>query len=178
MDAAPVMRATAVVVALVLLGAGCSDDTTTAASTATSFTSGVCASISQWGADIVDAANEFTDESPHLSESGRRARYLFAFDEQTRITDTLRDNINTAPSAGVDDPDAVRRALLHAVDDVEANIAGQKADAAEHVDFSVLGPKPDRLFAGTEKSLSLMLKPLDELARDQHIDELSGTCGR
>jgi hypothetical protein len=171
-------RALLVAVVLVVVGAGCSDDPKSAASTATSFPSGVCASISRWQHDIVDAANAFTDDSPHLREDGRRARYLFAFDEQTRLTNTLRDDIQQVTPAGVDDPDAVRAALLAAVDDVEANIADQKADAAEHVDFRVIGPKPDRLFAGTEKSLSLMLKPLDELSRDQHIDELGGSCGR
>jgi hypothetical protein len=34
------------------------------------------------------------------------------------------------------------------------------------------------LFAGTEKSLSLVLKPLDEVARAHGVDELGGTCGR
>ena len=156
----------------------CSDATHPASSTATSFTAGVCAAISTWGDDIVDIANAFTDVSVHLSIEGRRAQYLFSFDKQARATDDLRDELAAAPANGVDDPDALRAQLLLSTDDVIANIEDNKADAAEHVDFRFVGPKPDRLFAGTEKSLSLMLKPLDELARDRHVDALGGACGR
>ena len=126
----------------------------------------------------VDRANAFTDISPHLSPAGRRARYLFAFDEQQRVTDDLREDLRTAPPNGVDDAEAIRARLLQAVDDVSKNIDDQKADAAAQVDFSFLGPRPDRLFSGTEKSLSLMLKPLDELGRDYRVDALGGSCGR
>ena len=171
-------RVALVLAALLVVGAGCSDDSHSAASTATSFTSGVCSSISMWATDLVDAANAFTEQSPHLSESGRRAQYLFAFDEQRRITDELRANLSEVPGVGITEADAVRAELLAAVDDIEAEIADRKAFAADHIDFSTLGPRPDRLFAGTEKSLSLMLKPLAELSRTEGIIELGGTCGR
>jgi hypothetical protein len=113
-----------------------------------------------------------------LSEAGRRARYLFAFDEQGHITDKLREALGATPPNGVADAEAIRAELLHALDDVAQNIHDQKADAAEHVDFHFIGPRPDRLFAGTEKSLSLMLKPLDEIGRDRHVNALGGSCGR
>ena len=165
-------------VCVTALVAGCSDATPSPASAATSFSAGVCSSISEWGHRLVATANAFTDESPHLSTAGRRARYLFAFDEQVRVTDDLREELDRVPTTGVPDPDAIRRQLAHAVDDVTQNIRDQKADAAAHVDFSFIGPKPDRLFAGTEKSLSLLLKPLDEIARQEHVDALGGSCGR
>jgi hypothetical protein len=138
----------------------------------------VCASISTWSKDLVDAANTFTDLSPQLSVEGRRAQYLFAFDNQVRITDQLRDQLQAAPSTGVEDADALREELLHAADGVVANIRDDQADAAGSIEFDTIGPKPDRLFAGTEKDLSLMLKPLDALARDRQVDALGGTCGR
>jgi hypothetical protein len=169
----------AVAIAGVIALASCSSDTPApAASKATSFAAGACNAISAWGNDIVDAANAFTDETSHLSNSGRRSLYLFAFDEQERITEQLRQELEAAPAAGLMDADAVRAELLHAVDDVVKNIHDQKADAAANVDFTTIGPKPDRLFAGTEKSLSLMLKPLDQTARDHNVDALGGSCGR
>ena len=171
-------QAIALVIVAVLLAAGCSKDSSTTASRASNFTTGICTSVLQWDDDMVDAANRFTDDSPFLTETQRRARYLFAFDEQQRITEDLRDNINTAPPTGVDDPDAVRVALSKAIDAVEKNIADQKADAAANVDFRFIGPRPDRLFAGTEKSESLFLKPMNEVARDQNIAALGGDCGR
>jgi hypothetical protein len=166
------------VLASVIAVSACHDTSRPKARAATSFAEGVCASISEWGNRIVEAANEFTDQSPHLSRTGRRSRYLFAFDEQGRITDHLRDEVAVAPSSGLAGAEAIRGELLHAVDDVTQNIVAQKADAAEHVDFHFIGPRPDRLFAGTEKSLSLLLKPLDEAARARHVDALGGSCGR
>jgi hypothetical protein len=169
------MKRTVTTIALCIVMIGCSD---TKPPPATSFANGVCAAVSTWGTGIVDAANTFTDESPHLSVDGRRARYLFAFDEQRRITETLREEIAAAPQPGTANAGEVRDALLAAVDDVLANIEDQRADAAREVDFDFVGPRPDRLFSGTEKSLSLMLKPLDEQARVQGVAELGGSCGR
>jgi hypothetical protein len=163
---------------VIALATGCSDSSSPAASKAASFTDGVCTSISTWQNEMVDAANAFTDDTARLNDGGRRARYLFAFDEQARITDGLREEFQAAPSTGVTDADAIRVELFHAADDVTQNIHDQKADAAANVDFHSIGPKPDRLFAGTEKSLSLMLKPLDAIAREHHVDALGGTCGR
>jgi hypothetical protein len=168
----------AVATVIVVACACASDGAHPKTSTATSFATGTCAAIAEWGDHLVDAANAFTDDSPHLSAAGRRARYLFAFDEEVRITSDLRDELQTTPAAGVTDPDAIRAQLFHAIDDVTTNIRDQKADAAEHVNFHLIGPVPDRLFSGTEKSLSLMLKPLDEISRDRHVDELGGSCGR
>lgn len=164
--------------ALVLGLTSCGDEPPRKASTAPSFSAGVCEAITTWGKDIVHVANAFTALSPSLSADGRRAQYLFAFDKQQAVTDELRAEILAAPTTGVDDAEALRTELLRAVDDVVANIHDNKADAATHVDFTTVGPRPDRLFAGTEKSLSLMLKPLDELARDRHVDALGGSCGR
>jgi hypothetical protein len=168
----------AVVMAIVIVSAGCSDDTRPTAATATSFVDGVCSAVSDWGDQIVEAANAFTDDSERLNDSGRRARYLFAFDEQGRITEQLHEELQAAPPNGAGDTAAIRGELLHAVDDVARNIQEQKTDAAEHVDFHFIGPKPDRLFGGTEKSLSLMLKPLDEAARQHGEAGLGGRCGR
>jgi hypothetical protein len=171
-------RWTAIALTTVIALSSCSDSARPQASSASSFPDAVCTAISDWGREVVDAANAFTDETAHLSDAGRRARYLFAFDEQARITTELRDELEAAPPIGVVDAEAIRVELLHAVDDVTQNIHDQKADAAEHVDFHFIGPTPDRLFAGTEKSLSLMLKPLDEIARGHHVDALGGSCGR
>lgn len=156
----------------------CTDTSRPKASTATSFTEGVCAAIREWGDRVVDAANAFTDDTARLSDAGRRTRYLFAFDEQARITAELREELQAAPPIGVAEPDAIRVELLHAVDDVTRNIHDQKADAIEQVDFHFIGPRPDRLFSGTEKSLSLVLKLLGEIAREHDVDALGGTCGR
>ena len=158
--------------------AACSASTRPSSSRAASFTDGVCASISTWSRDLVDVANTFTDLSPQLSVEGRRAQYLFAFDTQVRVTDELRDELEAAPSTGVDDASGLRDELVRATDSVVANIRDDQADAASNVEFDTIGPKPDRLFAGTEKNLSLVLKPLDALARDRHVDALGGTCGR
>jgi hypothetical protein len=166
------------IVSVIALTTGCSETSRPTASAATSFAVGTCSSISAWGNEIVDAANAFTDESARLNTAGRRARYLFAFDNQARITDHLREELQATPATGVADAEAIRAVLFHAVDDVLQNIRDQKADASANVDFHFIGPKPDRLFAGTEKSLSLMLKPLDEIARDRHVDALGGSCGR
>jgi len=138
----------------------------------------VCPAISEWGADIVDAANAFTTLSPSLSVNGRKAQYLFAFDKQEKLTNELRRQIDAAPSVGVPNAEEARAALLHATDDVVENIHDNRADADVNVEFDTYGPRPDRLFAGTEKNLSLMLKPLDQLGRDAHVDALGGSCGR
>lgn len=169
---------TALAIASVISVAGCSDTSRPETSTAASFAEGVCSAISEWQNRVVDAANAFTDQSPHLNVAGRRARYLFAFDDQGRITGDLREELQVVPPSGVTDAEAIRAQLLHAVDDVAQNIHDQKADAAEQVDFHFIGPRPDRLFAGTEKSLSLMLKPLDQVAIEHHVDALGGSCGR
>jgi hypothetical protein len=165
-------------VALVVALGACSESTTPTAAKAASFPAGVCPAISKWGSDIVDVANDFTDLSPSLSLNGRKAQSLFAFDKQEKLTNELRAEIEAAPSNGVPDANEARTALLRATDDVVQNIRDNKADSDLNVDFHTYGPRPDRLFAGTEKNLSLMLKPLDELARDQHVDALGGGCGR
>jgi hypothetical protein len=170
-------RAAATILLVVALGA-CSESTAPSAAKAATFAAGVCPSISTWENDLVDAANTFTDLSPHLSAEGRRAQYLFAFDKQERITEELRAQIDAAPSTGVEDAAALRESLARAIDDVVQNIHDSKTDSAANVEFDTIGPKPDRLFAGTEKSLSLLLKPLDQLARDQHVQALGGSCGR
>jgi hypothetical protein len=170
-------RATAAVLLVVALGA-CSESTTPSAAKAATFAAGVCPSISTWEDDLVDAANTFTDLSPHLSVAGRRAQYLFAFDKQERITEELRAQIDAAPSTGIQDVAVLRESLGRAIDDVVRNIHDNKADATANVEFDTIGPKPDRLFAGTEKSLSLLLKPLNQLARDEHVQALGGSCGR
>jgi hypothetical protein len=167
---------TTIVLALGLVA--CAHSSTPSAAKAATFAEGVCPSITTWQEELVDTANAFTDLSPSLSADGRRAQYLFAFDKQARLTEELRTQVDAAPSTGVDDAAALRSALGHAIDDVIQNIRDNKADAAANVEFDTIGPKPDRLFAGTEKSLSLMLKPLDQLARDQHVDALGGHCGR
>ena len=175
------MKAVTRGVATVLFALGlaaCAESSTPSAAKATTFAEGVCPSITTWQDELVDTANAFTDLSPSLSSDGRRAQYLFAFDKQARITEELRTQVAAAPSTGVDDAAALRASLDHAIDDVIQNIRDNKADAAANVEFDTIGPKPDRLFAGTEKSLSLMLKPLDQLARDQHVDALGGSCGR
>ncbi|HEX4822374.1 MAG TPA: hypothetical protein VFV00_19355 [Acidimicrobiales bacterium] len=173
-------RTARVITAFVFLLAlgSCSESTTPAAAKAASFPEAVCPAISKWGSDIVDAANAFTALSPSLSLNGRKAQSLFAFDKQEKLTRELRAEIEAASSTGVPNADQVRGALLRATDDVVQNIRDNKADSEVNVDFHTYGPRPDRLFAGTEKNLSLMLKPLDELARDQHIDALGGHCGR
>lgn len=171
-------RWVALAIVTVAFVAGCTDTERPRASTATSFVDGVCTAIGEWGDQIVEAANAFTDDTERLNDSGRRARYLFAFDEQRRLTEHLRGELQVAPPNGVGDAVSIRRELLHAVDDVTKNIDDQKADAAAHVDFHFIGPKPDRLFSGTEKSLSLMLKPLDEAADTHHEEALGGACGR
>jgi hypothetical protein len=170
-------RAAAAILLAVPLGA-CSESTAPSAAKAANFAAGVCPSISTWENDLVDTANMFTDLSPHLSVEGRRAQYLFAFDKQERITEELRAQVEAAPSTGVEDAAALRESLGRAIDDVLQNIHDNRADAAANVEFNTFGPRPDRLFAGTEKSLSLLLKPLDQLARDQHLDALGGSCGR
>jgi len=168
----------AIAVLLVLMVGACSESSTPSAAKAATFAEGVCPSITSWQEELVDTANAFTDRSPSLSADGRRAQYLLAFDKQARLTEELRRQVDAAPSTGVDDADALRESLDHAIDDVIQNIRDNKADASVNVEFDTIGPKPDRLFAGTEKSLSLMLKPLDQLARDQHVDALGGSCGR
>ena len=170
-------RAIAGIVLVVTLGA-CSESTTPTAAKAASFPEGVCPAISKWGSDVVDVANDFTDLSPSLSLNGRKAQSLYAFDKQEALTNELRAEIEAAPPNGVPNADEARAALLRATDDVVQNIRDNKADSEVNVDFHTYGPRPDRLFSGTEKNLSLMLKPLDELARDQHIDALGGGCGR
>lgn len=171
------VRTVACVLILAVLAA-CADSPRPSAAKAATFAEGVCPAVSQWGADIVDAANAFTTLSPSLSVNGRKAQYLFAFDKQEKLTDDLRVQIEAAPSTGVPNADEVRDALLHATDDVVQNIHDNRADADTNVEFETYGPRPDRLFAGTEKNLSLMLKPLDQVARDQQIDALGGSCGR
>jgi len=168
----------AVSAVLVIVSSACTDAPRPSAAYASRFTDGVCESISAWSDELVDIANAFIDLSPHLSIEGRRAQYLFAFDRQERLTDDLREQLAAAPAIGVADAATLRAVLLRATDDVVQNIRSNRVDASEHVDFETIGPKPDRLFAGTEKSLSLMLKPLDELARDQRVEALAGSCGR
>ncbi len=119
------------------------------------------------------------------SEAGRcrdggRGTLLARFDDQKAITDDLRKDIETAPAAGVADAEAIRSVLVAATDDVQTTINLNQADAASHPDsdYEFQAVKEDRLFAGTEKSLSQILKPLDEQSRAHNVPDLGGTCGR
>jgi hypothetical protein len=153
---------------------------TTASPAPTDFTGVICTSISKWQNRMVNAANAFSTDSPKLDVAGRRARYSRAFDDQKAITNDLRQDIETAPAAGVGDAEAIRQALVAATGDVQKTLTEYQADAASHPDsdYEFQAVKEDRLFAGTEKSLSEMLKPLDEQSRAHNVPGLGGTCGR
>lgn len=182
---------------LALAIAACSSDSSTGGSTTASspskqssqsiqsaapatFADAVCGSISTWQNRMVDAANAFSTDSPNLDVPARRARYSRAFDDQKAITNDLRDALQAAPALGVDDAEAIRAVLLAATGDVQITIQENQADAASHPDsdFEFQAVKEDRLFGGTEKTLSEMLKPLDEQSRTHSVPELGGTCGR
>jgi hypothetical protein len=192
-----VIRAAVVVVLAAAAIAGCSGGTrarstasgATSSTTAPSnhsqaapdtFAGAVCSAISRWQGEMVDAANAFSTDSPSLDVPGRRARYLRAFDDQKAITTELRDALETAPGTGTADATAIRAVLVAATDDVQTTIRLNQVDAASHPDsdYEFQAVKEDRLFAGTEKSLSQMLKPLDEQARLHAAPELGGSCGR
>jgi hypothetical protein len=170
------------IVFAVLAFAGCASDAKPATSASsgapTSFSTNVCAAISHWQNAMVDAANAFSTDSPPLDIPARRARYLRAFDDQQAITADLVTALQSAPASGAPD-EAVRTALLHAADDVRATLRDNQATAAAHPDsdYEFAGVKEDLLFAGTEKTLSEMLKPLDEQAREND-PAVGGTCGR
>jgi hypothetical protein len=153
--------------------------TTSSAAPAT-FVGAVCGSVSKWQNRMVDAANAFSTDSPKLDVAGRRIRYSRAFDDQKAITGDLRNDIQTAPATGVADAEAIRSVLVAATDDVETTLNQYQADAASHPDsdYQFQAVKEDRLFAGTEKSLSQMLKPLDDQSRVHNVPGLGGTCGR
>ncbi|HEX2383568.1 MAG TPA: hypothetical protein VHI95_13075 [Acidimicrobiales bacterium] len=144
------------------------------------FVSAVCSAVSTWQNRMVGAANSFSTDSPKLDVSGRRARYSRAFDDQKAITDDLRKDIEGAPAAGVAEAESIRTALVAATGDVQTTLRLNQADAASHPDsdYEFQAVKEDRLFAGTEKSLSQILKPLDEQSRVHDVPELGGTCGR
>jgi hypothetical protein len=129
---------------------------------------------------MVNAANAFSTDSPKLDVQARRARYARAFDDQKAITDDLRKDLEAAPANGVTDAEAIRTALVAATGDVQTTIQLNQADAASHPDsdYEFQGVKEDRLFAGTEKSLSQILKPLDEQSRVHDVPDLGGSCGR
>jgi hypothetical protein len=129
---------------------------------------------------MVDAANAFSTDSPNLDIPARRARYSLAFDDQKSITNDLRDAFQAAPATGVTDAEAIRAVLIAATGDVQTTIQENQADAASHpdVDFEFQAVKEDRLFGGTEKTLSEILKPLDEQSRVHNVPELGGSCGR
>ena len=149
-------------------------------STPTDFAGAVCTAISRWQNRMVDAANAFSDDSPKLDVPGRRVRYSRAFDDQKAITNDLRTDLQAAPSTGVTDADAIRVVLVSATDDVQTTLRLNQADAAAHPDsdYEFQAVKEDVLFGGTEKTLSEMLKPLDEQSRLHNVPELGGTCGR
>ena len=144
------------------------------------FAGAVCGAISKWQNRMVDAANAFSTDSPKLDVPARRARYSRAFDDQKAITDDLRKDVEAAPATGVADAEAIRAVLVAATGDVQTTLNLNQADAASHPDsdYEFQAVKEDRLFAGTEKSLSQMLKPLDEQARAHNVPDLGGTCGR
>ena len=146
----------------------------------TTFAPAVCGAISKWQNRMVDAANAFSTDSPKLDVPGRRARYSRAFDDQKAITDDLRKDIQAAPATGVADAEAIRAALVAATGDVQTTLNLNQADAASHPDsdYEFQAVKEDRLFAGTEKSLSQVLKPLDEQSRVHNVPDLGGNCGR
>jgi hypothetical protein len=144
------------------------------------FVAAVCGSVSKWQNRMVDAANAFSTDSPKLDVAGRRIRYSRAFDDQKAITSDLRNDIQSAPASGVADAEAIRSVLVAATQDVETTLSQYQADAASHPDsdYQFQAVKEDRLFAGTEKSLSQMLKPLDDQSRVHNVPGLGGTCGR
>jgi hypothetical protein len=144
------------------------------------FAGAVCGSVSKWQNRMVDAANAFSTDSPKLDVARRRVRYSRAFDDQKAITGDLRNDIQSAPATGVADAEAIRSVLISATNDVETTLNLYQADAASHPDsdYEFQAVKEDRLFAGTEKSLSQMLKPLDEQSRVHNVPALGGTCGR
>jgi hypothetical protein len=146
----------------------------------TTFAGAVCGAISKWQNRMVNAANAFSTDSPKLNVPGRRARYSRAFDDQKAITDDLRKDIEAAPATGVADAEAIRAALVAATGDVQTTLNLNQADAASHPDsdYEFQAVKEDRLFAGTEKSLSQILKPLDEQSRVHNVPDLGGGCGR
>jgi len=160
-------------------------DTTSASSSQSSaapatFVSAVCSSVSAWQNRMVDAANAFSSDSPKLDVAARRARYSRAFDDQKAVTNDLRKDLEAAPAAGVADAEPIRAVLVAATGDIQTTLQLNQADAASHPDsdYEFQAVKEDRLFAGTEKSLSQMLKPLDEQSRVHDVPELGGSCGR
>jgi len=184
-------RAVAGVVALALVAACSGNGGDRAASTAsatrasasaapTTFAGAVCRAISTWQDRMVAAANAFSADSGSLDVAGRRSRYLRAFDDQKAITAELRDALAGAPVTGTADAEAIRAALVAATDDVQTTLASNQADAATHPDsdYELPAVKEDRLFSGTEKSLSQILKPLDEQAKSHGVADLGGSCGR
>jgi hypothetical protein len=144
------------------------------------FAGAVCGSISTWQNRMVDAANAFSTDSPNLDLPARRARYSRAFDDQKAITNDLRAELQVAPATGVTDAEAIRAVLIAATGDVQTTIQENQADAASHPDsdFEFQAVKEDRLFGGTEKTLSEILKPLDEQSRVHNVPVLGGSCGR
>ena len=108
--------------------------------------------------------------------SGTAGAVRTAFDDQKAITDDLRKDIEAAPAAGVTDAEAIRSVLVAATADVQTTINLNQADAASHPDsdYEFQAVKEDRLFVGTEKSLSQILKPLDEQSRADDVPDLGG----
>jgi hypothetical protein len=195
MDAVRMTKLVAVAVVCALALIACSDSKTNNAeqpassnqpsassqsAAPTTFGPAVCAAILHWQDRMVDAANAFSTDSPKLDVPGRRARYSRAFEDQKEITNQLRRDLETAPAAGAANAEPIRAVLVAATDDVQTTLRLNQADAAAHPDsdYEFQAVKEDRLFSGTEKSLSQILKPLDEQARLYGVTELSGTCGR
>jgi hypothetical protein len=174
----------ALLAACAVLLAACSSNSSSPPSQSslapTTFAGSVCSAVSTWQNRMVNAANSFSTDSPKLDVAGRRARYLRAFDEQKAITEDLSKGIESAPATGVADAEAIRTVLVTATGDVQTTLQLNQADAASHPDsdYEFQAVKEDRLFAGTEKSLSQILKPLDEQSRAHDVPELGGTCGR
>jgi hypothetical protein len=187
------VRRVGLLTVLALLALACSSGSKAAAPTSapppasasesvapTSFAPAVCSDIFKWQNRMVNAANAFSDDSPNLDVPGRRARYSRAFDDQKVITNDLRADLVAAPGNGVADAEAIRAVLLSATHDVQTTLRLNQADAASHPDsdFEFQAVKEDRLFGGTEKTLSQVLKPLDEQSRLHNVPDLGGTCGR
>ncbi len=186
------MRNLVLATAMLLIAlAACSNDTKPATKSSTgsdssvdrsTFTSALCASVADWMTDLVASTNAFSDASPQLSAASRRDRYLAAFDDLTRVTDALRVQLGQLPSEGAApaDVDAVRAALVAAVDEVKAQIADNRAQAAGLADaaYALQAVNDGHLFTGSEKALSTVFKSLNEQGRAHALPDLDGTCGR
>jgi hypothetical protein len=134
----------------------------------------LCPTVQAWSDATVDAVEGFRVASRELDPTGRRARYVQAFDELEALGERLADELGE-----LDLPVDVEASLDEAVTRVAALVGDGAAEAGDLPDaaYAVVAVRDGSLVTGVEKAKAIVFNTLADLAA-QPGSAVPRGCGR